>query len=144
MDPGWTTALLAATGVHAGFQATVTVLVYPALARLPEDAWARGHAAHTRAITPLVAVVYGALLVACAGAAISALRSADGAESFAVWVAVAASAAVLALTATLAAPTHSRLASGRTEPLLRRLLLADRARLAGALVALAAALWATT
>ena len=144
MDQGWTTVLLAATAVHAGFQATVTVLVYPALARLPEDAWARGHAAHTRAITPLVAVVYGALLTTCAGAAVSTLRgSQGGAAAVAVWVAVGATAVVLALTATLAAPAHGRLSSGRTEPLVRRLLLADRLRLACALVALAAALWAT-
>jgi hypothetical protein len=143
VDQGWTTALLAATAAHAGFQATVTVLVYPALARLPDGGWARGHGAHTRAITPLVVVVYGALLVACAGAAVSALRSADaGVAAVAVWVSVAATAVVLVLTATLAGPTHSRLASGRTEALVHRLLLADRGRLVGALVALVAAAWA--
>jgi hypothetical protein len=141
VEDGWTTALLAATAVHAGFQATVTVLVYPALARVPEDDWTGGHGAHTRAITPLVAVVYGVLLVSCVGATVSMLRG-GGTAHAAVWLTDAASAAVLLLTATLAAPTHGRLATSRTQELVRRLLVTDRWRLAGALVALGAAVWA--
>ena len=55
------TALLAATALHFGFQVTVTAIVYPALARVAAPGWAAAHRAHTRAIMPMVAVVYGAL-----------------------------------------------------------------------------------
>ncbi|HET8765795.1 MAG TPA: FMN-binding negative transcriptional regulator, partial [Pedococcus sp.] len=59
-------ALLGAAGLHAGFQLTVTTLVYPALARVDASRWAEAHDRHSRAITPLVGVVY--LLLLAAGA----------------------------------------------------------------------------
>ena len=43
-------------------------------------------------------------------------------------------------TALVAAPTHGRLGRGRTDALVRRLLVADRVRLLGAIVCLAGAL----
>jgi len=64
-------ALLAATGVHAGFQAAVTLLAYPALADVPPADFPAAHDAHSRRITPLVAVVYAAALVACVGAVLT-------------------------------------------------------------------------
>ncbi len=129
----WPVALLASAAVHAGFQAAVTVLVYPALARVPDDRWAREHAVHSRRITPLVAVVYGAALVSCAGA----LLTPPGGTGE--WVAAGGTAAAVLVTAVTAAPTHGRLGRGRTSALMRRLLLADRFRLAAALVGLAGA-----
>ena len=133
MTQPWDLALLAATAAHAGFQATVTLLVYPALARVEAADWSTAHDFHSRRITPLVVVVYGALLVSCVGAVLSSPRSGG------VWVAVLGTAGALLATATGAAPTHSGLAAGRTDRLVGRLLLVDRLRLGLALVALAGA-----
>jgi len=129
----WNVALLAATGVHAGFQATVTVLVYPALARVRVEDWSTAHDAHSRSITPLVAVVYGAAVVSAGGA----LRQSPGAAG--VWVAALGTAGAVLVTATAAAPTHGRLGRGRTPELVARLLVADRVRLGCAVLALAGA-----
>ncbi|GAA4674174.1 hypothetical protein [Nocardioides nanhaiensis] len=137
MDATWALAL--AVMLHAGFQLTVTVLVYPALARVPAADWAPAHARHSRAITPLVALCYGAL----AGTAIWALLAAPRSPALVVTLACVLGS-VLA-TATGAAPTHGRLGrSGPTPALLRRLLLADRVRAAFAVGAAAAALVAVT
>lgn len=120
-----TTALALATMLHAGFQLTVTGLAYPALARVPVEGWAEAHARHSRAITPLVALCYGALALTAGWALLDAPRSP---------ALVAALACVLGsvlATATAAAPTHGRLGrSGPTPALLGRLLLADRVRAA--------------
>ena len=108
------TALIAAGGLHLGFQAVVTVVVYPALATTRPADWADVHAAHSRRIS----LVVGPLYVAVAGHTVAA-----------------------GATALSAAPTHGRL--GRTGPDPRdiaRLLRADRVRLAGTVVAFAAAL----
>jgi len=127
-DP-WSVALLVTTAVHVGFQATVTLLVYPALARVAPADWADAHAVHSRRITPLVAVVYGGVLVSCVGALLS--RPQD----LGVLVAAVGTAGALLITATVAAPTHGRLGAGRTAHLVTRLLVADRLRLTLALVA---------
>ena len=126
-------ALLGAAGVHLGFQLSVTLLVYPALARVPAPDWARAHAAHSRAITPLVAVVYGTLVLVGGWALVARWPDA--------WTLVAAAGAGLSFVATalVAAPTHGRLTSGRDDALLRRLLAADRVRTLGAVVCCAAA-----
>jgi hypothetical protein len=130
---GWTAALLAATGLHAGFQATVTGLVYPALARVRPEDWSAAHDAHSRGITPLVAVVYGAAVVSSGGAL---WQSPDSAG---VRVAALGTAGAVLVTAAAAAPTHGRLGRGRTPELVARLLVADRVRLGCALVAFAGA-----
>ena len=130
----WSAALLAATALHAGFQATVTVLVYPALARVRPEDWPAGHDAHSRAITPLVAVVYGAALVACVGAVLSSPASAGA------WVAAAGTAGAFLVTGAAAAPTHGRLGGARTPRLVARLLAVDRWRLVLAVLALGGAL----
>ncbi len=125
--------LVVATAVHAGFQLTVTGLVYPALAEVPEARWAQAHARHSRRIVPLVAVVYGGVVVSAAGS-LAARASAP------VIVSAVASATSLGTTALLAAPLHGRLGAGRDAVLLGALLRADRLRCAGAVVALVAAL----
>lgn len=126
------TALLAAIGVHAGFQLTVTTIVYPALFRATD--WDRAHAAHSRAITPVVAAVYAALLATAVWALV------DGPGSAGTVVALGGVALSLAATALVAAPLHAKLAKGRDAALLRRLRTADLVRTGGALLALAAAL----
>ncbi len=131
----WTSGLLAATGLHAGFQATVTVVVYPALVHVPQDAWQDAHARHSRGIAPLVALVYAAALVTCAGAVLT------GPDAF-VWLTVAATLAAMGVTATLAAPTHGRLAGGPEPALLHRLQVVDRVRCAAAVLAFFGALLA--
>jgi hypothetical protein len=124
-------AFLAAAALHLGFQLTVTLLVYPALARTTE--WERAHAWHTRAITPLVGLVYGSLVVTGGWAV------AEDHNDPWLLVAVAAVGVSLLGTALVAAPTHARLASARDEALLRRLLVVDRVRAAAALLGLLAA-----
>jgi hypothetical protein len=130
---GWTLALLTSTAVHAGFQATVTALVYPTLVRVPADDWARAHDQHSRRIVPVVATVYGATLVSCAGSL------AASPASWPVRVAALGTGVAMVVTAVAAAPTHGRLGRGRTDALASHLLRVDRLRLAGTLVALAGA-----
>ena len=125
------TALLAAAAVHAGFQLTVTALVYPALFRAPD--WEVAHAAHSRAITPLVVLVYGAVVAAATWVLV------DGVSGPASWVALAGIAVFLAVTAFRAAPLHGRLAAGRDPALVRSLRGADGVRSLAGLVALVGA-----
>lgn len=138
MDPHWAVALAVTAALHAGFQVTVSTLVYPALAEAPAAAWRSVHDRHSRRITPLVAVVYAAALVATAGTVLTGLTAATG-------VSVIATGVAMGLTAALAAPIHGRL--GRTEEpdpvLLHRLLVVDRLRALAAVVAALAALAAS-
>lgn len=125
--------LVAATWLHLGFQGTVSALVYPVLAATPAASWAPAHDRHSRVITPLVGFVYGALLV---GAGTSLVL----APGPAVVVSVAAVGLSLGTTALVAAPLHGRLAGGGPTPeRLRLLLVADRWRAAGAVLAAGAA-----
>lgn len=125
-------ALLAATAVHLGFQLTITVVAYPALLATSDAEWTAAHAAHGRRITPLVALVYGALVVTALGALITD-------PSPAVVVAAFACAVAALSTAGVAAPTHGRLGEGRSAALARRLQAADVVRTAAAVVAVAGA-----
>ncbi len=125
----WSLALLTATALHAGFQLTVTLVVYPALAAVPAPGWQSAHDAHSRRIVPLVALAYGAALVACAGAALTS-------PTVGTWVAVVGTVAAVAVTAASAAPTHGRLGAGKDDALVHRLLVADRVRAAAAVLAL--------
>lgn len=125
--------LLAATWAHLGFQVTVSTLVYPVLAATPPEGWPRAHDRHSRVITPTVGAVYAALLVG----SVAALSTAP---SPAVVAAVGGVALSLTTTALVAAPLHGRLATAGPSPeRLRRLLVADRVRTAGAAVAALAA-----
>ncbi|GAB3437758.1 hypothetical protein GCM10027517_09540 [Phycicoccus ginsengisoli] len=127
-------ALLGAAGLHAGFQLTVTALVYPALARVHASGWTAAHDRHSRAITPLVGLVY--LLLLTAGVwAMAALPLTAGLVTSALGAGLA-----LGTTAVVAAPLHGRLGrEGPAPALVRRLLVADRVRCASALLCLAGA-----
>lgn len=122
----------ATAALHLGFQATVTFLVYPAFASVAADDWMAFHAAHSRRITPLVAVVYLALGVAAVAVLVTDPSAAD-------CVAVGASGVAVVLTAAVAAPAHGRLAAHREPVALTRLIAADRAPFVAALVAVLAA-----
>ncbi|HEX4977677.1 MAG TPA: hypothetical protein VFV40_07410 [Nocardioides sp.] len=131
-------ALLVATALHAGFQAVVTVVVYPALRDLAPEVWAAGHAAHTRRISVLVVPVYLLVLLGCGWWLYGGAATSWGGA-----LAVGANALALASTAFAAAPTHGRLGREGPEPaLVARLLLADRVRLLAVLGALVGALFA--
>ena len=127
------TAFLVTASVHVGFVATITMLVYPALARVRAAHWRQAHDKHRRSIVPMVALTYLAL-------------AGTGAWWLAVdWSTLALVAVVLALlsmavTALLAAPLHRRLVR-RDDRLLDRLVRVDRMRtvLAAAAVAVAVA-----
>ncbi|NYG56721.1 hypothetical protein [Nocardioides perillae] len=131
MDPE--VALLAATALHAGFQATVTRVVYPALADVDVDRWRPAHEAHSRRISLVVLVVYAALVAACCWVLV------DGPRTPAAYTALTGAALAGLTTAAVAAPTHGALGRGPTDALVRRLLVADRVRLLGAVVALGGA-----
>ena len=125
---------MVAAALHAGFQLTVTVVVYPALARTPAAVWPQAHAAHCRRTGAVVALVYGTLLAAW-------VRVLLAGELPGSWVAAVGSLLTVATTATVAAPTHTRLGREGPRPdLLRRLLRADRVRLLGAGLTLGGAL----
>lgn len=123
-------ALLAVSALHAGFQLVVTFVVYPALAQVGDNDWARAHAAHSRRIGAVVLVVYPLV----AGGCVWVL--AVGPYDALALVAVGGNALAGLSTATAAAPTHRLLGRDGPRPvLIRRLLLADRVRLAAALLA---------
>jgi hypothetical protein len=130
-------AFAIASALHAGFQLTVTVLVYPVLGARDAEEWRAAHDRHSRGIAPLVGVVYLLLLVT------GGLLVADGPDAVG-WLAVGLTGGALATTAVVAAPIHGRLDS-RDDALVARLLVADRWRCllavlgAGAAVAAVAA-----
>ena len=120
MNDAAATAFLVATSVQAGFLATVTMLVYPELARVRATHWRQAHDRHRRSIVPMMAIIY----VAVAGAGAWWL-----AVDWSTLAAVAVTVAVLsmAVTAVLAAPLHRRLVR-RDDGLIDRLLRVDRMR----------------
>lgn len=127
-----TTAFLAATAAHAGFQLTVTALVYPTLVRVGPDTWDQAHARHSRGIVPLVVVVYGALTVTSVLVVVHH-------HGLAAWLGFVGAWGAMVITAVAAAPIHRRLVT--PEPhLLRRLLVVDRLRAGFACLALVGAL----
>ena len=130
----WEPWLVATAALHLGFQLTVTAVVYPALADVSSDGWSRAHADHSRRISYVVAPAYLSLL----GVGLWALVA--GPISAGLVVAAVGAAISFLTTALVAAPTHGRLGRGRTDALVRRLLVADRVRLLGAIVCLAGAL----
>jgi hypothetical protein len=128
------TALLAATALHAGFQLTVTVLVYPVLAATPPRAFARSHTLHSRRIVPVVGLVYVVLAASCLWLLVA------GPRTPATLAACALSAVAAGVTTLVAAPTHGRLGTHGPRPsLLRQLVRSDRLRCVAAVAALVAA-----
>ena len=134
---GWEPWLLATAALHLGFQLTVTAVVYPALADVRADDWSAAHAAHSRRISSVVALAYLPLL----GVGLWSLV--DGPVSAGLVIAAVGAAISFLTTAAVAAPTHGRLGSGRTDALVHRLLVSDRVRLVGATICLAGALLAS-
>jgi len=128
--------LLLATGVHLGFQAVVTIVVYPGLVNLAPDDWERGHAAHTHRMVIVVIPVYAVLFIALGWALATVGFSA------ALIVTTGAILFVGITTALVAAPIHRRLSvGGPNQKLIRNLRRADTFRLIGAAVACSAALF---
>lgn len=129
--------MLAATSLHAGFQVTVTALVYPALFRVGPAAWAPAHHRHSKEITLLVGLVY-ALVVAAAAWSL-ATQPPD------LWTVVALLGTLAAFAATgfAAAPLHGRLGrEGPVPEVLDRLRRADLFRSIAAVTAFAGAMTA--
>ena len=123
------TAFLTAASAHAGFQATVTLVVYPTLSHVRSAHWRQAHDRHVHDVRPLVAVAYLALVATAVW-----WLAVD-------WSAVAVVAVVLALlsmavTAVLAAPLHRRLVK-RDDATVARLLAVDRWRTILAVAAVA-------
>ena len=137
----WDALLLGAAALHLGFQATVTLLVYPVLVERGRRGgeWSAVHAAHSQRITPLVVVVYAALVPPVAVAGWRLVAGATGGGS-----AMAVAGAVLALgsTAVVAAPAHARLGRGWADDVGLRLVRADAVRLLGAVLCVVGAAWA--
>jgi len=139
----WTVALLTSTALHAGFQLTVMLVVYPALADVQPDLWAVAHGRHSRRITPLVALVYGAALACCVEVLIN---SGDNSTTqlAGMVIAIAGTVAAIAVTAFCAGPAHRRLDSGLDPVLVRRLLSCDRWRTVAAALTLGGAVLLAT
>ena len=133
MDGSAGVALIAATAVHAGFQAVVTLLVYPAFREVPHESWAHFHSAHSRRIAGVVVIVYGLLVGA------SAWVLAAGPRNVGTLTAIGFAALAMLTTAAVAAPAHGRLSRGRGDQELARLLRADRVRFVAGVLAVGAA-----
>lgn len=128
------TALLAVSAFHAGFQLVVSVVVYPALADTTAASWAQVHDRHSRRIVAVVAPLYPVIV----GVIVWALVA--GPVTPAVVVAGTGNLFAVVVTAALAAPMHGRLGrEGHSPERIRALLRADWLRTAGAAVALVSA-----
>jgi hypothetical protein len=125
-------AFLTAAAVHAGFQATVTSVVYPTLSHVRPAHWRQAHDRQVRAVRPLVLGSYVAL-------AATAVWWLVVDWSVLAAVAVALAGLAMAVTVLVAVPAHRRLVR-RDEQALTRLLAADRARTLLAFASVACAL----
>ena len=122
-------AHLLATAAYAGFQTTVQVLVYRQFPAVPADAFPAYEAEHSRRITPLVGVLFGACGVTTA---LLLVRRPAHVPLAGLLVSAVLFAVVLGATALLAVPEHRRLARGFRPDAFRRLLRADLIRTAAA------------
>ncbi|WP_252974906.1 hypothetical protein [Janibacter melonis] len=129
--------LVLLAGAHLGFQLTVDRVVHPAPAEVGHERGAGAHAAHSRRITPVGAVISPPLVLVVAWQPVAPPAVAAG------WLAAAGTLVAVVPTALVAAPAPGRLGRGPDEQerarLLRRLARADHVRTAGALVAAAGA-----
>ena len=126
------TLLLVAAG-HLGFQLTVSLVVYPALAEVVDEAWPVAHERHARRIAPLVGAIYVPLVLVLAWTAATAPQAAG------TWLALVGGALSVLSTAAIAAPLHGRLATvpaGERPQLLGDLGRVDLIRTVGAVVCL--------
>ena len=113
------TLLLVAAG-HLGFQLTVSLVVYPALGEVGDEAWPAAHEGHSRRIAPLVGALYVPLVLVLAW---TAAREPQAAGT---WLALVGGALSVVTTAVIAAPLHGRL--GRATAAERTDLLGDLGR----------------
>jgi hypothetical protein len=133
-------ALAVASALHLGFQLTVTMVVYPALGRVDENGWSVAHRRHSTAITPLVVLVYGSLVLAGAWVVYALVRGGDDEPRLSatavpwVWVSFAGAVLAMVTTALVEAPLHGRLGGGRDQALVDRLLRGDRVRAVAAIL----------
>jgi len=126
--------LLLVAAAHLGFQLTVSLVVYPALREVDDDAWPVAHARHARRIAPLVGALYVPLVLVLAWTAATEPQAAG------TWLALVGGGLSVVTTAAIAAPLHGRLGGETERPqLLRDLSRADRIRTAGAVVCVAGA-----
>ena len=126
------TLLLVAAG-HLGFQLTVSLVVYPALGEVGDEAWPAAHERHARRIAPLVGALYVPLVL------VLAWTAATEPEAAGTWLALIGGALSVLSTAAIAAPLHGRLATvsaGERTQLLGDLGRVDQIRTVGAVVCL--------
>lgn len=120
-------AYLVTVSVYAGFQWTVRIVVYPALADVPAPAFVAYLTAYQRRVTYLVGPLFAALLLT------TALLATQGSIPIgARGLALALLAVILATTAFLAVPAHRTLSKGWDVGAHRYLLRADAVRVAAA------------
>ena len=129
-------AHLAAACAYAGFQVTITAVVYPQLAAVGRVAPAVFPAHEARHATR-TAVVVGPLFAALVGATGWLVVAAP--TSVLVWAAAGCTALVLAVTALAAVPRHDRLRGGWDPTVMGRLLRVDAVRAGAALAQVALA-----
>ena len=121
---------LAAACAYAGFQVTITVLVYPQLAAVGRSAPAifTGHEArHSARTAVVVGPLFAVLVAATAWSVVSAPTSALS------WAAAACTAVVLGVTALAAVPRHDRLRRGWDPAVMAALQRVDVVRAVAAL-----------
>lgn len=118
---------LVTVGVYAGFQWTVRIVVYPALADVPASAFVAYLSAYQRRVTYLVGPLFAALLLTTALVATQGSIPV-GARA----LALVLLAVILATTAFAAVPAHRTLSKGWDVGAHRYLLRADAVRVAAA------------
>ena len=125
-------------GSACGFPAHGDIGRLSRLAYVQPDLRAVAHGRHSRRITPLVAVVYGAALAGSVGVLINSGGNSTT-QLAGMVIAIAGTVAATAVTAFCAGPTHRRLDSGLDPILIRRLITCDRWRTAAAVLSLVGA-----
>lgn len=136
-------ALLAASGIHLGFQAQVTAVEYPELFRGADGTLPARQAEHARRIAPLVAAVYASLAGAAGWAAATSWRDTPGRRRTATVVSCLSAAAAPLLTAAATMPLHVGIAhQGADRARVEGILAADRARTVASAIGVVAAVQA--
>lgn len=129
-------AHLGAACAYAGFQVTITVLVYPQLAAIGRSApgvFTDHEARHSTRTAVIVGPLFAALVGATGWLVVS-----DPSSPLA-WAAAACTAVVLAVTALAAVPRHDRLRRGFDPAVMARLQRVDAVRAVAALAQVAIA-----
>jgi len=123
-SPAWLVVHLVSVAVLAGVGWVVQLVVYPAFWLVGAADWASYHAAHTRAITHVVAVPW--LVQGMSTAALLLAPASVGLVAAGVLAALAAT--TVAATVAVAVPAHGRLAAAAGDVDLAALLRANLVR----------------